>query len=89
MTIKNLSPGDWITISWIGYKLYVKDNNDFTLTVSSSSWSLNDTMKFKHDRLTDKRFWTYLGNSKPNPLYNKITKLTGFVHPYILNTKLK
>ena len=89
MTTKDLVPGDWITIFWIGYKLYVVDNNENYLTVSSPSWRCGDIMNFKHWRFDylNGNCWEFLGKSKPNMLYNDVTKLTGFIHPYVLNTK--
>lgn len=89
MTTKDLLPGDWITVCWIGYKLYVVKNDDISLTLTSPAWTLGDTMKIQHWRFNylNGNCWEYLGKSKPNSLYNKVTKLTGFVHPYLLNTK--
>jgi hypothetical protein len=83
MTTKDLLPGDWISIVWIACSLYVVKNDEEFLTVSSPSWRVNDTMKFKHCRFDylNGSCWEYLGKSKANPLYNPITKLTGFVHP--------
>jgi hypothetical protein len=86
MSIKELQSGDWISIIWIGYLLYVIENNENVLIVSSPSWGLNDTMRFNHWRFDylSGNCWKFLGKSKTNPLYNSITKLTGFVHPFTL-----
>ena len=85
MTTKELQPGDWISIGWIGYLLYIIDNNEKLLVVSSPSWRINDTIKFNHRQFNNlDNYWKFLGKSKANPLYNSITKLTGFVHPVTL-----
>jgi hypothetical protein len=86
MTTKDLLPGDWISIVWIAYILYVMENNDKFLIVSSPSWRCNDKMRFRHGQFNylDGDCWKFLGKSKANPLYNSITKLTGCVHPVTL-----
>jgi hypothetical protein len=86
MNTKELLPGDWITIVWIANNLYVVLNDDEYLTVSSPSWQCNETMRFRHWRFhyLNGNCWKLLGKSKFNPLYNPVTKLTGFVHPVVL-----
>jgi len=86
MTSKDLSPGDWISVDWIPYKLYVVENNETTLKVKSPAWSNGDYMIFQHWRFNYRngKCWSLLGKSKENPFYNNITKLTGFVHPVVM-----
>ena len=81
---KCLQLGDWIRISWIAYNLYVVDISEEYLSVSSSAWRTTDRMKFHHSRLLNKSSYKIIGTSKANPFYNKITKLSGFIHPVIL-----
>ena len=86
MISRQLNLGDWISISWIAYKLYVVDNTPDKLVVSSPSWRTNDTMSFQHSRLDmTNNHVKLIGKSKPNPIYNSLTKITGFIHPFILN----
>jgi hypothetical protein len=81
---KDLQIGGWIRISWIAYNLYVVDISEEYLSVSSPAWRTNDRMRFHHSRLLNKSSYKIIGTSKTNPFYNKITKLSGFVHPFIL-----
>lgn len=85
MNSKDLQVGDWVTIPWIAYKLYIVSVDDDKFHVSSPSWRVGDTMKFKHWQFREEGTIKNLGKGKPNPLYNKITKLSGFVHPTMQN----
>jgi hypothetical protein len=85
MCSKDLIPGDWINIPWIAYKLYVVENTDRFLYVASPSWRVNDKMKFRHWEFEKTYSFVFLGKSKPNPLYNPITKLGGFIHPVTIS----
>ena len=85
--IKELQLGDWISINWtLPYKFYILKNDDTFLTVACPSWRANDSMRFAHWEFNylNGKCWKFLGKSKPNPLYNTITKLTGFIHPVVL-----
>lgn len=83
MNISELSPGDWISISWIPYKLYVLENKN-KLVVTSPAWDHKDSMSFDHWRFLNGNRWEYLGKSKPNLLYNKATSLLGYIHPVVM-----
>jgi hypothetical protein len=86
MKSEDLKIGDWISIPWIAYRLYVVGNTPDKLIVSSPSWRTNDTMNFHHSRLDmANNYVKLIGKSNPNPLYNSLTKITGFIHPFVLN----
>lgn len=83
METRELKLGDWIKIDWIAYDLYVVDNNDRFITLTCPKWNAGDSMKIEHWRFNFKggKCWKFLGKSKPNPFYNKITKKLGLAHP--------
>jgi hypothetical protein len=86
MKSEDLKLGDWISIPWIVNKLYVVENNSKDLIVKSPAWRNTETMSFRHSLLDmGNNCVELIGKSKPNPLYNSFTKITGFVHPFILN----
>jgi len=86
MKTKDLEIGDWIRIDWIPYDVYVIDNNEISLKVTSPKWFTNDSMTFAHWRFNYRggKCWKFLGKSKPNPFYNKLTKKLLSIHPVLL-----
>lgn len=82
MNTTDLQPGDWITIPWIPYKLYVIKNQPDKFSVCSPSWFNNSFMSFDHWRF-EKRGIVLNKKGHRNVLYTNLTKHIKFIHPYI------
>jgi len=76
-----LEVGDWIKIQWVFCELYVIENNEDYITFASPLWEISMSLTLKHWYLRKDDSFTLISKSKPNPFYNKLTKLSGFIHP--------